>query len=211
MFQIVPAQFSSVRLGLRLNTSLRTIMKEYECTWSSTISNHNWTWFSWIIKYIIITKVYHTGWWIWLMSVTTNETRRVYILYQMIKRLLNRTESQMKTELNWAIWNKSNITILRIINSNKARKSWDIWLIAISFWLYHLGKVCAEEIARNSAATNAYFNLYWTIWDINNNCTSRDRSRIILSLSAHKCCRSTGLIPFYQIIFQIPSDTLTCL
>ena len=62
VFQIVPAQFSSVHLRLRLNVHMRTTMKEYECTWSSTISNHNWTWFKWVIKYIIITKVYHTCW-----------------------------------------------------------------------------------------------------------------------------------------------------
>ena len=41
VFQIVPAQFSSVHLGIRLNAHMRTTMKEYECTLSSIISNHN--------------------------------------------------------------------------------------------------------------------------------------------------------------------------
>ena len=98
---VTSAQFSS--FVAQIEFIFERTMKGYECTSSSVVLINDWIWCNLLTIYIIITKVCHAGWFIWLMSVTNNKTYFVYILYQMIKHLFYWTE----TELNWAIWNTS--------------------------------------------------------------------------------------------------------
>ena len=100
MFQITWAQ-----LWLRLNSYLQTTMNGYACTCSSMVSNNWWIWCSFLTNYMINTKVCHAGWCVWSMSVTTNKTCSVYILYQMIKPLFYWTELNM----NWNWTEVSNL------------------------------------------------------------------------------------------------------